>query len=265
MNGLNDKTIVLAGPFGLLMQNLISRLSEHGANIAVVTDDVKSASRVCQNIMDMREVSEKFGRAAAIEAKITDNKSAENSFSLSAETFGGIDVLIDTHLFGLNIPFFAEANGPSADNINNVYHKAFNLTQLMTTTAAAFLKARTRGRILYLLHELDIFAAEKCGSKVFSTLANFIHDIGLNLAEQNTSINALAIGVNEEYLLSRFSKAQTIQKSLLQLQQTIPHARLVDYSEIANVTSFMASPMSSSISGQILRCNHGYRSSFLTI
>lgn len=257
MIGLNDKTIVLAGPFGLLMQNLISRLSEHGANVAVITDDVKSANRVCQNIMDMREVSEKFGRAAAIETKLSDEKSAQNSFSLSAETFGGIDILIDTHLFGLNIPFFNTTPKPTESEITNLYAKAFHSTQMMTDAASTFLKSRTRGRILFLLHEFDMWAAEKNDSKVFLTFSNFVRDLSIKLSEQNTSVNALAIGVNEEYLLSRFSKAQTIQKSLHQLRQTIKHAKLVDYAEITNITSFMASPMSSGISGQVVRCNYG--------
>lgn len=257
MDGLNDKTVVLTGPFGLLMQNLISRLAEYGADIAVITDDVKSASRVCQNIMDMREVSEKFGRAAVIDTKISDEKSAENGLSLAAETFGGLDILIDTHLFGLNIPYPDTASGASAVNIADSYDKAFKLIQLMTHAASAFLKPRTRGRILYLLHELDVWTIEKLGLKVHASFSNFIREQGLKLSEQNTSVNALAIGVNEEYLISRFPKSQTILKSLQQVQQTVKHAKLIDYSEIANITSFMVSPISSGISGQIIHCNYG--------
>ncbi len=254
MHGLNDKTVVLAGPFGLLMQNLVSRLAEHGADVAVITDDVKSAGRVCQNIMDMREVSEKFGRAAAFEGKIENEKAAENSFSQSAETFGGTDVFIDTHLFSLNIPFFAEAN---SSDVSGLFQNAFQKTQTLTNTASAFLKSRTKGRIIYLLHELDMWAAEKASSPIFSQFSKYVADTSSKLAEQNTAVNALAIGVNEEYLLTRFSKAQTIQQSLQKLQKTIPHARLVDYSEIANITSFMASSMSSGLSGQVIRSNHG--------
>lgn len=253
MNGLNDKTVVIAGPFGLMLQNLISRLAEYGADVAVITDDAKSASRVCQNIMDMREVSEKFGRAAAIQGQISDSKSAENSFSQSAEIFGGTDVYIDTHLFGLSIPFFTENTG----DISSAFQKAFGRTELMTKIASSFLKARTRSRIIFMLHELDMWAAEKANIDVFTEFSKYVYQLNRNLAENHTAVNALAIGVNEEYLLTRFAKSLTIQKSLQKLQETIPHAKLVDYSEIGHIISFMASPMSSGISGQIIRCNHG--------
>jgi NAD(P)-dependent dehydrogenase (short-subunit alcohol dehydrogenase family) len=254
MTGLNDKTIVLAGPFGLLLQNLTTKLAEHGADVALITDDVKSAQRVCQNIMDMREVSEKYGRAAAIEATISDEKSAENNFSRSAEIFGSTDVYIDTHLFGLKLPFFAETN---LGDISSVFSTALKKSQLMTNSAARFLKGRNRGRILYLIQELDIWAAEKAQSKVYEEFFDYVHKLGVTLTSQHTSVNALAVGANEEFLLSRFAKSLTIQRALQELSKTLPHAKLVDYNEIANFTSFIVSPMSSGLNGQVIRLDHG--------
>ena len=253
MNGLNDKTVVLVGPFGQLQQNLITRITEHGSDVAVITDDVKSAQRVCQNIMDMREVSEKFGRAAALELSIKDLKSTENTFSQSAEIFGGTDIYIDTHLYSLNIPFFTS---DKIGNIDSEFNSAFAKIKMMTQTAAAFLKARTRGRIIYLFNQLDMWAADKAQSDVYVDFIEYVRTTGLDLAGQNTAVNALAIGVSEDYLLSRFGKAMTIQKSMLKLQESIPHAKMVDYNEIANMTSFIASPLSSGLSGQVIRFDH---------
>ncbi len=253
MNGLNDKTVVLVGPFGQLQQNLITRITEHGSDVAVITDDVKSAQRVCQNIMDMREVSEKFGRAAALELSVADAKSTENTFSQSAEIFGGTDIYIDTHLYSLNIPFFA---GSKPTNLDAEFNNAFDKIKMMTKTAAAFLKSRTRARIIYLFNELDMWAADKIESDVFVDFIEYVRNTGLDLASQNTAVNALAIGVSEDYLLSRFGKTLTIQNSLLKLKETIPHARMVDYTEISNMTSFIASPLSSGLSGQVLRLDH---------
>lgn len=254
MNGLNDKTVVLVGPFGQLQQNLITRITEHGADVAVITDDVKGAQRVCQNIMDMREVSEKFGRASAMELNIKDQKSAENSFSRSAELFGGTDIYIDTHLFSLNIPLFISEN---LSDIDVMFNSAFEKIKMLTTTASAFLKSRTRGRIIYLFNELDTRTADKVSSEVYIEFMEYVRSTSLNLAQQNTAVNALAIGVSEDFLLSRFGKTNTIQKSLLKLQEAIPNAKMIDYNEIANMTSFLASPFSSGLNGQVIRFNHG--------
>jgi 2-hydroxycyclohexanecarboxyl-CoA dehydrogenase len=254
MIGLQDKTVVLAGPFNPLMQNLTARLTQDGASVAVVTDDIKSAGRVCQNLMDMREVSDKYGRTAAIEAQFKDEKAVSNNFSRAAELFGGIDIYIDTYLAGLRIPFFTEKK---IGDVTELFQKEFDKSQLMTKVAAQFLKGRNRGRILYLYHELDMWAADKAESHVFIDFIEFVHELAKQLAAQNTAVNALALGVNEEYLLTRFSKSQSIQKSLIELKKSIAHAKLVDYNEIANMTSFLASPASSGVSGQVIRFDHG--------
>jgi len=259
MTGLNDKTVVLAGPFSLLIQNLITRITEYGADVAVFTDDVKSAQRVCQNIMDMREVSEKFGRAAALEVTYGDTKAYENNFSRSAEIFGSTDIFIDTHLFGLRLPHVAagaDANNANTAEFDKTFAAAFEPVQALTKVASMFIKGRTRGRILYLIHELDMLSAQNVSSPCFTELKNYIHQLGVQLSSQNIAVNGLAIGANEDYLLSRFSKTLTIQKSLQELQKTLPHARLVDYNDIANFVCFLASPGANGLSGQMVQLNH---------
>jgi hypothetical protein len=256
---LVDKTVVLAGPFGLLIQNLTTLLTSCGADVAVVTDDAKSAQRVCQNIMDMREVSEKFGRATAIESKFGDEKSAAQSLSRSAEAFGGADIYIDTHLFGLRFPFYGDAASAAAmarGTIEASFLSAFETLRSMTQAASAFVKSRSRGRILYLFHELDILAAKKVESPIFSQFGDYVRKTAQELAPNQTAVNALAIGVNEEYLLSRFPKLISIQKAHQELLKSLPHSRIVDYADISNIVSFLSSPLSNGISGQVLHVNH---------
>ena len=254
MISLNDKTIVLAGPYGLLLQNLTSRLVERGADVALITNDGKSAQRICQNLMDMREVSEKFGRAAVVESTVTGEKDAENNFSRSAELFGSTDVYIDTYLYGLNLPLHTQSK---LGDVDGSFKEAFQKSLWMTQNACTFLKSRSKGRILYLCNELDMWTAEKAESSCFKNLSDHVHKLALELATQNTTVNALALGVSEEYLLSHFAKNMTIQQALKELAKTIPHARLVDYVDISNITSFLVSPMSSGINGQVIRVNNG--------
>ena len=95
---LGDRTVVIAGSFGPLVQNLASALTENGADVALVVDNADMAQRFCQNLMDLREVSERYGRSVAIENKLADEADAQEAFSRSAEVFGTTDIYIDTHL-----------------------------------------------------------------------------------------------------------------------------------------------------------------------
>ena len=254
MNGLVDKTVALVGPFGQLTHNLTARLAEYGANVCLATNNFAAADRICQNISDMREVSEKYGRTAAIETNFNSEKEIRNLFSRSAELFGGIDIYIDAQLFGLEIPFYTQKK---VVDFEKSFKTFFENLKCATEVAAAYLKSRSKGKILYLYHELDMLAAEKSDSKVFVEFINYVKQKAIELSTQNTAVNSLAVGVNEEYLLTRFSKSLTIQQSLKELAKEIPHARLVDYNEITNYASFMVSPMSSGLSGQTIRLDHG--------
>lgn len=253
MQGLTDKTILIAGPFGSLMQNLTSRLSEAGADVCIVTDDMKSAQRVCQNLNDMREVSEKYGRTAALEAQFKNEKDIGNMFSRTAEMFGSADVYIDTHLTNLPLPYYTDAK---KEDLEKEFYPRLEKLRRMTAVATTYMKSRTRGRVLYLYHELDAWAAQHCDSPVFEEFKSYIQTTAKQFAAQQTAVNALAIGISEEYLLAHFAKKMTIQMAIKEVAKTIPNAKLVDYGEIGNFTAFLASPQSSGLSGQIIAVDH---------
>ena len=253
---LNDKTIVICGHFGLLMQNLTTKLAECGSDVALLTNDAKSGQRLCQNIMDMREVSDKFGRAAALEASVTDEKSAMNNFSRAAEMFGSPEIYIDTHLFNLNIPYGTGKADMPAQDIEKIFSVALNKAKLMAQKAAPFLKGRSKGRLLFIFNELDALAAEKVGSPAYKEFGEYIKKLAIELKSQHTTVNALSLGITEEYLMARFTKSPTIQSAMKELVKVIPHARLVDYPDIANMISFLVSPLSSGLNGQIIRLDH---------
>lgn len=253
MNGLNDKTVVVAGPFGTLTQTLTARLAEYGSNVCLVTNNFNAADRVCQNLSDMREVSERFGRTAAVELKDGTDQDMRGIFSRGAELFGGIDIYIDANLFGLEIPFYSKKQDY---NVDENFNRAFARLKSATQAAVAYMKTRSRGRVLYLCHALDMLAAQKKQSSVFENFNKYVQNIAAELVNQSTTVNTLAIGVNEEYLLNRFSQV-TIQTALKELMKDIPQAKIIDYNEIANWTSYIVSPASSGLSGQTIYLNHG--------
>lgn len=255
-NGISlaDKTVALSGPFGLLTQSLTQALTESGADVCLLTDDVKAAQRFCQNITDLREMSEKYGRAQAVESKCATEKEAEMEFRRCGELFGSTDIYIDTHLYSAKIPIYLE----NVDaNAAETFKTAATKSAYMSKAALTFLRARHKSRILYIFNEMDQLALEKIQSTLLNDFIEQMKKVALDTIKDHITFNAMGLGVTEEFLLHRFPKSPTIQASLRDLQKTLPLVRLVEYRSICDAVTFMVSPLSGAINGQVIRLNHG--------
>lgn len=246
---LTDKTIVISGRFGLLMQSLTQALTESGADVALLTNNATGAQRFCQNISELREVSDKYGRAAAIQSEPKNEEDARMGFGKSAEYFGTTDAYIDLNLFGAEIPFYKSEDLKKSEDI---FSSSLNITQLMTQGALQFVRGRSRSRILYIFNEFDLLTLEKAQSKVGKNFLDFIKKQAVDSASENITINGLSVGATEEFLLSRFPKKPSIQLALKELQESAPERSLIDYNDISNVVTFIASPYSGAITGQVI-------------
>jgi NAD(P)-dependent dehydrogenase (short-subunit alcohol dehydrogenase family) len=235
------------------MQNLASALTENGADVALMTDDIKSASRFSQNLMDLREVSEKYGRAAAIESKFDDEKSAQDDFSRSAELFGTTDIYIDTHLYNINIPFMQKE---TLEDMDHAFAESFKKSHMMTGAALSFILGRSKSRVLYVVNQLDLLTLQAAGSKKPAEFSDYVLNLCRETQKENVTVNALAVGVSEEYILTHI-KAPSIQAGFREMQKQIPMVRLVEYVEVASMVSFLVSSHSTALNGQVIQLNHG--------
>lgn len=249
---LSDKTVVISGPFGLLTQSLTQALTESGADVALLVDDAKAAQRFCQNISDLREMSERYGRAAALESNPKTEKEAQIDMSRCSEIFGTTDIYIDTHLFSAKMPFFNQ----DTSQAENIFVEALKKSYLMSLGALFYLKARHKSRILYLYHELDQLTLEKQNSQKMQEFKDYLKKMALETIRDQITFNAIGVGISEEFLLSRFGNG-SIQSSLKKVQESVPQAKLVEYRDISNAVTFIASPLSHAINGQLIRLNHG--------
>ena len=257
---LGDRTVVIAGSFGPLVQNLASALTENGADVALVVDDANMAQRFCQNLMDLREVSERYGRSVAIENSLKDEADAQEAFSRSAEVFGTTDIYIDTHLFNLELPLIEQDNLASAES---AFSTAFQKSHVVSGAALNFIRNRSKSRLLYIAHELDLLNLSQLGSEKPKEFSEYINRLCLETAKEQITVNALAVGASDEYIMGRYgSKTNSIRDGLKILQETAPNARLVDYSDVSSIVSFMVSPLSTALNGQVVQLDHGLQQSF---
>ena len=253
---LIDKTVLLCGKFNLCLQNLASNLTESGANVLLLTDEPKMAQRFSQTLSDLREVSEKYGKAISFEEPFKAEQNPDHYFSKTAELFGTADIYIDLNLFNFDLPLMSK---PIPESFKSEFAQQYLIFQQMAASAIKFIRTRSRGRVIALFHELDMLTCEDDQFTGFDEFRNFIAKTAMTIAgpPHHTSLNAVAIGINEEYLLKRYPKLKTIRESIKELNNLYPTAKLVEHSDISNTTLFLASPMSTGINGQIIHCNHG--------
>jgi enoyl-[acyl-carrier-protein] reductase (NADH) len=77
------------------------------------------------------------------------------------------------------------------------------------------------------------------------------------MVDQGVTVNCIASGVSEDFLLSHAATGQSIQVAMQSVSALVPTAQLMDSEKIANLVAFIASPLSNGITGQTLVASQG--------
>ncbi len=254
---LQDKTIVLSGTFDPLMQNLASTLTGFGADIALIGPNVTQARRFSDSLNDAREIDPNFGRSMIVEASLTDESSVQEALSRTAESFGGLDALIDStvsHSTGLSF------SSSTAEQLLGEAQAVLHRSLITAQKALKFIECRQKGRVIFLVQDSWRWSlpGEEISSVFRSCLQQLTKVLAQEITEKNITINAVALGVTEPFLRERFPNAPSIEQALTELKKHCPQARLVENQDISHLVAFLASPLSSAISGQTLTANGGW-------
>lgn len=242
---LQDKTILLIGPFNGVTQALLRTMTELGADIAFVNDQSPLAYKYCDGVNEAREARPDFGRAAHFPLPLKTEQDVKEALGRVAEGIGRMDVLIDAS----PLSWTASSDVPHALSFSGV----------MSAALTPFFSARQRGRIVYLFEDLCLAAvgAEKFVSSYQEELGEHISVSAASLREQSVTVNGVSLGVTEDFILRHFPKSGSIKKSLVELQTARPGLKLLENTDIASSLAYLASNAAGSLTGQILRLTHG--------
>jgi NAD(P)-dependent dehydrogenase (short-subunit alcohol dehydrogenase family) len=193
----------------------------------------------------------------AIEAAVTTAAQAQDAISRCAEAFGGLDIYVDAG-FGTFPKAFREAG--AIDSLDEAFATNLRTPLLMTHGLMRFLENRKRGRIIYLLHDVarlgiqghSLLAATRMG------LIQFVKALARESADKGLTANCVAMGVTEDFLLASQAPAPaSIQAAFAELAKSFPGAPAMDSERIASLVAFLASPLSSGITGQTIAASQG--------
>jgi NAD(P)-dependent dehydrogenase (short-subunit alcohol dehydrogenase family) len=242
---LQDKTILLTGPFNGVTQALLRTLTELGADIAFVNEKTPMAAKYADGVNEAREARPDYGRAAYFDLPLNSESQIKEALGRVAEGIGRMDVLIDA--------------SPLAWTTTTDVPAALERSAMMSQALTPFFNARQRGRIIYLFEDsaLASTGVEGFVGTYQEHLNEYISLTAISYLEKSVTVNGVALGVTEDFILRHFPKSGSIKKSLVELQTKRPGVKIVEPLEIITGLAYLACPSSGSLTGQVLRLTHG--------
>ncbi len=236
---LSDKTIVISAPFTNLTCAIMTTLTGHGADCALITEKANEARHFCENLSDSREINENHGRAMAIEAQNADQ--VIEGMSRSAEAFGGLDVFIDGH-FIFPSGRFQDFN--MLEEGRQLIERSLFSSMATAQNALKFLEGRTKGRLIFLVPDQTQLPGESLSACLRSGLKSFVEILNQELSSKHVQAHCLSVGLTEEYLIKKFPKSPSVKLALEEFKKIDPSAKLQEPTDIANALAFLSSPLS---------------------
>ena len=240
MNLLKGKNVIITGGSRGIGRGIAEKFAEQGANIAFTCVKMSDTS------LELAKSLEKIGvKAKAYESNAADFDAATMLAEDVLNDFGSIDVLVnnagitkDNLLMRMSEEDF---NDVMKINMNSVFNNTKAVLRQM-------LKQRS-GSIINLSSVVGVKgnAGQSNYSSSKAGIIGFTKSVALELGSRNIRCNAIAPGFIETEMTKALSNDQVNDWA-----ESIPLKRTGQVEDIANTSLFLASDMSSYITGQVI-------------
>jgi NAD(P)-dependent dehydrogenase (short-subunit alcohol dehydrogenase family) len=132
---------------------------------------------------------------------------------------------------------------------------------LLAEKMVPFFLAKQRGRIVYLLEDpsLDsLRGGEGVSLGCREVLTSVIDTLAAKYRGQGVTVNALSIGVTDDFILRLHPKTVSLKRSFEDMQKAHPGLKLVELHDVSQSVAYLCSVMSNGLTGQMMRLTHGY-------
>ena len=243
MKLLSDKTAIVTGAARGIGAAIALKLAEHGSNIVFTYVSDSSAKKAADLATQIQELGVKAKAVKNNAAVFADCEALVND---TIKEFGAIDICVNNAGISKDNLLLRMTEDQWDDVIDINLKSVYNMTKQVIRP---MMKAK-QGSIINMSSIIGIrgnagqssYAASKAG------IIGFTKSIAAELGSRNIRCNAIAPGFIEtdmtHYLQDGDASAQFLQK--------IPLGRFGKAEEIANTTLFLASNLSSYITGQVL-------------
>jgi len=257
MELLEGKTALVTGGGRGLGEALCRRLSNEGCNITV-TDLAHEKAR---------SVADSLPRSLGLKCDVTDYAQCVEAVEATIERFGKLDILVANAGILLS---GAISEMDALDWKKVIEVNLLGSFHVMKACAPYFIKKKS-GCIIQInsksgkkgSYKNSAYASSKFGG------IGLVQSLALELAPYGVRVNAICPGnlmnsplwrEGENCLVNQYARNRglTVEQTLAQYLAQIPMGRSCEYDDVANVMVFLASDLSSYVTGQAINVTGGY-------
>ncbi len=237
---LSGKTAIVTGGAMGIGAGIAGRLHEAGAAIVIADLDPEAAQSAAADLNERRERS-----ALSAQTDVSDAASVAAMVSATVERFGGLDILVNNAGIYPLISF-REIDAATFARVLNV-----NLlgTFLCMKAAAEQMIAQGRGGKIINVTSIDALHPSMVGLAHYDASKHgawgLTKNVARELAEHGIAVNALAPGP----VATPGTGVASVQEAASEVAAGIPMHRMADPDEMGRVALFLASELSSYMTG----------------
>lgn len=243
---LSGKAAIVTGGAKGIGQGITYRLAEAGASVLVADMDEAAATTT------VKELTDKGWKAASFKVDVSDEAQVQAMIAACKQQFGSVDILVNNA--GIFPP--APVASMTKDDFQRVIDVNLRSVFLTTKHVAEVMKPAGGGKIINItsidaLHPSMVGLAHYDASK--HGVWGFTKNSALELAEHNIWVNAIAPGgvaTPGVAAMSQGASAEQMEASTKAFMAKIPMHRMGQPDEIGTVALFLASDMSSYMTGE---------------
>ena len=248
MNLLENKVAIVTGAARGIGEGIALKFAEHGANIAFTYVSESSAEKA--KALEEKLVSMGV-KAKAYRSNAGNFSESESFVSDVLKEFGSIDVCVNNAGISKDNLLLRMTEEQWDDVIQINLKSVFNMTKHVIKP---MMKART-GSIINMSSVIGLMGNAGQGSYAASKagILGFTKSMAKELGSRNIRCNAIAPGFVETDMTGYLKEGEQADK----YKAGIPLGKFGTAEDIANVTLFLASDLSSYITGQVISVDGG--------
>ncbi|MES2023844.1 MAG: SDR family NAD(P)-dependent oxidoreductase [Patescibacteria group bacterium] len=241
---LNGKTAIVTGGAMGIGFGIAYRLAEAGANVVIVdlNEEVGNNSA--------KELEKNGWKASFVKADVSKEVDVKNAIDFSMKIYGGVDILVNNAGIYPMIPVMqmdiAQFEKVLAVNLESVF--------LFTKMTAEVMIKQGRGGKIINITSIDAVHPSSVGLAVYDAskhgLWGFTKNVALELAPHNIQVNTIAPGgIATPGTGTGKTMTSQMEEMVKKFSEKIPMKRMGDPDDIGKVALFLASDLSSYMTG----------------